>query len=242
MRIHPAIIAQAAATSAVMLRGRFSLGIGTGENLNEHIFGDRWPPTDVRLEMLEEAVEVMRLLWEGGVKDHHGKHYTVENAQLYTLPEEPPPVLISGFGPKAIRLAGRIGDGYCGVKPDPDVVGLFRSSGGGDKPAHTGTKVCYMEDEAAARKTAHRLWSNEQLPGELAQELPTPQHFEQATSLITEEMIAEAMVCGPDPERHVENIKQPAEAGYEEIYVQQVGPEQEAFFRFYEKEVLPGLR
>src|ERR687883_1952326 len=133
IRIHPAIVAQAAATSYVMLEGRFALGVGSGENLNEHILGDRWPPTEVRLEMLEEAVEVMRLLWEGGVKDHHGKHYTVENAQLYTLPEEPPAVLVSGFGPKSIQLAGRIGDGYCGVEPDPDVVRLFRSSGGGDK-------------------------------------------------------------------------------------------------------------
>jgi G6PDH family F420-dependent oxidoreductase len=242
MRTHPAIIAHAAATSAVMLGGRFSLGVGTGENLNEHILGDRWPPTEVRLEMLEEAVEVMRLLWEGGVKDHYGKHYTVENAQLYTLPEEPPPVLVSGFGPKSIQLAGRIGDGYCGVEPDPDVVGLFRSSGGGDKPAHAGTKVCVMEDEAAARKTAHRLWANEQLPGELAQELPTPQHFEQATSLVTEEMVAEAVVCGSDPDRHVENIQQAVEAGYDEVYVQQIGPEQEAFFRFYENDILPQLR
>ena len=128
------------------------------------------------------------------------------------------------------------------MEPDPDIVELFRFSGGGDKPAHTGTKVCFMEDEAAARKTAHWLWANEQLPGELAQELPTPQHFEQATSLVTEEMVAEAVVCGPDPERHVENIRQAAEAGYDEVYVQQIGPEQEAFFRFYEKEVLPGLR
>jgi hypothetical protein len=99
-----------------------------------------------------------------------------------------------------------------------------------------------MEDEAAARKTAHRLWANEQLPGELAQELPTPQHFEQATSLVTEEMVAEAVVCGPDPERHIENIRQAADAGYDEVYVQQIGSEQEGFFRFYEKEVLPGLR
>jgi len=121
-------------------------------------------------------------------------------------------------------------------------VELFRFSGGGDKPAHTGTKVCFMEDEAAARKTAHWLWANEQLPGELAQELPTPQHFEQATSLVTEEMVAEAIVCGPDPEIHLENIRQAAEAGYDEVYVQQIGPEQEAFFRFYKKEILPGLR
>nr|WP_273889284.1 TIGR03557 family F420-dependent LLM class oxidoreductase [Rubrobacter naiadicus] len=107
MRIHPAIIAQAAATSQVMLKGRFSLGVGSGENLNEHILGDRWPPADVRLEMLEEAIEVIRLLWEGGVKDHHGRYYTVENAHLYTLPDEPPKILVSGFGEASAQLAGR---------------------------------------------------------------------------------------------------------------------------------------
>jgi alkanesulfonate monooxygenase SsuD/methylene tetrahydromethanopterin reductase-like flavin-dependent oxidoreductase (luciferase family) len=117
MRIHPAIIAQAAATSAVMLGGRFSLGVGSGENLNEHIFGDRWPPTDVRLEMLEEAIGVMRLLWEGGVKDHHGKHYTVENAQLYTLPEEPPPVLVSGSGRSPSNLRGASATGTAAWSP-----------------------------------------------------------------------------------------------------------------------------
>lgn len=242
IRTHPAIIAQAAATSAVMLEGRFALGVGSGENLNEHIFGDRWPPTDVRLEMLEEAIEVMRLLWEGGTKDYYGKHYTLENARLYTLPEEPPPILISGFGSKATRLAGKIGDGYCGVASEAETVDLFRSSGGGDKPTHAGTKVCWDEDEARARKTAHRLWASDALPGELGQELPTPAHFEQATSLVTEEMVAESFTCGPDPERHLEQIRQFADAGYDEIYVQQIGPEQEGFFRFYEKEILPKLR
>ncbi len=241
MRIHPAIVAQAAATSAVMLEGRFALGVGTGENLNEHILGAPWPPTDVRLEMLEEAIEVMRLLWEGGQKSHHGKHYTVENAQIWTLPEQPPPILVSGFGPKAIQFAGRIGDGYCGVAPDPDLVSLFRSSGG-DKPAHAGMKVCWDEDEAQARKTAHRLWPTDALPGELGQELPTPTHYEQAVSLVTEDMAAESFVCGPDPERHLEAIRQYIEAGYDEVYVQQIGPEQEGFFRFYEREILPELR
>lgn len=242
MRIHPAVIAQAAATSQVMLQGRFSLGVGSGENLNEHILGDRWPPADVRLEMLEEAVEVMRLLWQGGVKDHYGKHYTVENAHLYTLPEEPPPVLVSGFGPKSAELAGRVGDGYCGVEPSAEMISKFRSSGGEGKPTHAGTKVCWDEDESKARSTAHRLWPNEQLPGELAQELPTPRHFEQATSLVTEEMIAEAFPCGPDPELHRQNLRSYFEAGYDEVYVQQIGPEQEQFFRFYEREVLPEFR
>jgi G6PDH family F420-dependent oxidoreductase len=241
MRIHPAIIAQAAATSKVMLEGRFALGVGTGEYLSEHILGDHWPPTDVRLEMLEEAVEVMHLLWEGGQRSHHGKHYTVENARIYTLPEEPPEVLVSGFGPKAIRLAGRIGDGYCGVEPNAELVSLFRSSGGGEKPAHAGMKVCWSEDEAKARETAHRLWATEVLPGELGQELPTPAHFEQATQLVTQEMVAEAFACGPDPDKHLEAIRQYIDAGYDEIYVQQIGSEQEGFFRFYEGEILPRL-
>ncbi len=242
VRIHPAVIAQAAATSAVMLNGRFELGVGSGEALNEHIFGDAWPSADVRLEMLEEAVGVIRLLWEGGVKDHEGKHYRVENARIYTLPDAPPPILVSGFGPKAIRLAGRIGDGYINIAPDAEMLGLFRSSGGGDKPAHGAFKVCYGDDEAEARERAHRIWPNEALPGELAQILPTPAHFEQATRLVTEEMVAEVVPCGPDPEPHRETIRRYADAGYDEVYVQQIGPDQEAFFRFYEKEILPEFR
>ena len=242
IRIHPAVIAQAAATSAAMLPGRFGLGVGSGEALNEHIFGDVWPSTDVRLEMLEEAVEIIRLLWEGGVQDYEGRHYAVENARVYTLPDEPPPILVSGFGPKATQLAGRIGDGYMNVAPDADLLNLFRSSGGGDAPAHGAFKVCYGEDEAERQKTAHRLWANEGLPGELAQVLPTPRHFEQATQLVTEDMISEAIPCGPDPEPHRESIRQYEAAGYDEVYVQQIGGNMEAFFELYGKEILPEFR
>src|SRR6266566_3097685 len=106
IRTHPAIVAQAAATAAAMFGDRFFLGVGSGEALNEHIFGDRWPPADIRLEMLEEAVAVMRKLWEGGQQSHEGKHYRVENARLYTLPDEPVPVMVSGFGTKSAALAG----------------------------------------------------------------------------------------------------------------------------------------
>jgi G6PDH family F420-dependent oxidoreductase len=238
-RVHPAILAQAAATSAVMLDGRFEFGVGSGEALNEHILGDAWPSADVRLEMLEEAIEVMRLLWEGGTRDHDGRYYTVENARIYTLPEEPPPILVSGFGPKATRLAARAGDGYMNVAPDAELLELFRSSGGGDKPAHGAFKVCYGEDEAACRRTAHEKWPNEALPGELAQVLPTPTHFEQATQIVTEEMVAEAIPCGPDPEPHRETIRQYAEAGYDEVYVQQIGGNYEAFFEMCRREILP---
>ncbi len=239
MRIHPAVIAQAAATSAVMLGGRFNLGIGTGEALNEHIFGDAWPSADVRLVMLEESVEVMRLLWEGGVKDYEGRHYVVENARLYTLPDEPPPILVSGFGPKAVRLAAERGDGYVNVGPDAELLELYRSSGGGDRPAHSAFKACYGEDEAECVRTAHRTWPNEGLPGELAQVLPTPAHFEQATQLVTEEMISESMPCGPDPEPHREMIRSFAEAGYDEDYDQQSGPNQKQDFYIYQREILP---
>ncbi|MCW2952678.1 MAG: luciferase-like protein [Conexibacter sp.] len=239
VRIHPAIVAQAAATAAVMLEGRFTLGVGSGEALNEHILGDPWPPADVRLEMLDEAIDVMRELWTGEDVERYGEHYVVENARLYTLPELPPPVYVSGFGPKSISLAARVGDGYCSAVPDAGMVSRFRSEGGGDKPCQAGTKVCWGEDERAARRVAHQLWPTDSLPGELAQVLPTPAHFEQAATLVTEEMVAASIACGNDPERHLAQIRAFADAGYDELYVQQIGPEQEGFFRFYEQQILP---
>jgi G6PDH family F420-dependent oxidoreductase len=236
VRIHPAVIAQAAATSAVMHDGRFKLGVGSGEALNEHILGDRWPEADVRLEMLEEAVEVIRLLWQGGDQSHRGRHYTVENARVYDLPAEPPPIFVSGFGPKAIRLAARIGDGFCTTSPEKDAIDLYRSEGG-TGPVQAGTKVCFMDDEQQAMETVLRLWPNEGLPGELAQVLPTPAHFEQACELVTAEHIASPV--GPDLDRHVESLQQYADAGVDELFVQQIGPEQDAFFTTWAREVLP---
>jgi G6PDH family F420-dependent oxidoreductase len=236
VRIHPAVIAQAAATSGVVHQGRFALGVGSGEALNEHILGDRWPEADVRLEMLEEAVEVIRLLWQGGQQSHRGRHYTVENARVYDLPDEPPPILVSGFGPKAIKLAARIGDGFVTTSPDEEGIGLYRSEGG-KGPVHAGTKVCFMDDADDALETVLCLWPNEGLPGELAQILPTPAHFEQACELVTGEHIVTPV--GPDLERHVESLQQYADAGVDELFVQQIGPEQDAFFTTWADEVLP---
>lgn len=241
VRIHPAVVAQAAATTAALLEGRFRLGVGTGEALNEHVLGDRWPPLDVRLEMLEEAIAVMRELWTGEVVNHHGTHYTVEQARLYTLPEKPVPLYVSAFGPKAVESAGRHGDGYCGVTPDASLVQGFRDAGG-TGPTQGGTKVCWSRDAAAARATVHRLWANQGLPGELSQILPTPQHFMQASSIVTEEMATESVACGDDVEAHVAQLQQYVDAGYDEVYVGQIGPEQDGFFDFYATEVLPRLR
>jgi G6PDH family F420-dependent oxidoreductase len=241
LRIHPAVIAQAAATSQVMPKGRFTFGVGSGEALNEHIFGDPWPEADERLEMLEEAVEILRLLWQGGMQSHRGRHYRVSNARIYTLPETPPPIYVSGFGPKSVDLAARIGDGFCTTSPD-DLIQRFRSNGGGDKPVQAGTKVCYGPDRAEAVKTVRRIWPNERLPGELAQVLPTPAHFEQATEPVTEEMIGEVVPCGPDLDEHLETIREYADAGVDELYIQQIGGGQEAFFDAYEREILPKFR
>jgi G6PDH family F420-dependent oxidoreductase len=239
VRLHPAIVAQAAATSAVLLDGRFTLGVGSGEALNEHILGDAWPSVNVRLEMLEEAVAIIRQLWTGRQVEHSGRHYRVENARLYTLPETPPEIVVSGFGPKSIALAGRIGDGYCHTAPDGEAVERFRAAGGAGKVTQAGTKVCFGDDEAECVRTVHRLWPNEALPGELAQVLPNPAHFEQATELVTEDMIAEAVPCGPDLERHVAALQEYADAGFDELYVQQIGPEQDRFFEVFASEVLP---
>ncbi len=237
VRIHPAVIAQAAATAAVQCKGGFTLGVGSGEALNEHILGDPWPSTSVRLAMLAEAVEVIRALHTGKQTDFDGEYYTVENATIYTLPDgEPPvPIYVSGFGQKSAELAGRIGDGFMSVQPERELVDAFRSAGGGDKPAQAGLKVCYAESESEAVDTAHRLWANEQLPGELAQLLPTPRHFEQASSLVTKDMVASSVPCGNDVDTFVEAINAFTSAGFDEVYLQQIGSDQERFFEFWSK-------
>jgi len=240
VRIHPAIVAQAAATAADLLPGRFFLGVGTGENLNEHVLGDRWPETDVRLEMLEEAVGVIRQLWEGKLTSHHGRHYTVENARIYTLPERLPPIHVAGAGQKASELAGRIGDGFIGTAPDEEALSTFEQAGGKGKPRYGQLTVCWAADEETARKTATEWWPNLAVPGQLGQELPLPSLFEQAATLVREEDM-DVIPLGPDPEQHLASIRQYFDAGYDHVYVHQIGPDQEGFFRFYEREVMPKL-
>jgi G6PDH family F420-dependent oxidoreductase len=240
MRTHPAVIAQAAATSAELLDGRFALGVGTGENLNEHIIGAHWPPTDVRLDMLHEAIEVIRELWTGEITTHHGPHYTVENARIYTLPDDHIPILVSAFGEKALKLAAEVGEGWMTTKPDGEMRQSYRQQGG-TGPTQAGMKVCWAEDESAARKTAHSLWPTSGVSGELSQELPMPAHFEQASELVTEDKVAEAIACGPDPEVHAAAIRKYLDAGFDQIFINQVGSDQAGFFRFYQEELAPLL-
>jgi coenzyme F420-dependent glucose-6-phosphate dehydrogenase len=241
VRIHPAIIAQAAATVAAMLPSRFMLGLGSGENLNEHIFADHWPEADVRQAMLEEAVEVIRLLWQGGQRSHYGCYYTVENARIYTLPEVLPPILIAAAGPKSAELAGQVGDGLVSTSPQKELVQEFERAGGKGKPRYAEMTVCWAEDEKKARKTAFEFWPNVAIKGELSQVLPVPAHFEQAAKMVREEDVAQAIVCGPDAAPYIEDLREYQEAGFTNVFIHQIGPDQQGFFRFCERELLPRL-
>jgi G6PDH family F420-dependent oxidoreductase len=241
MRIHPAIVAQAAATCAVMTEGRFFLGVGTGEELNEHVTGARWPSPEERLAMLEEAIEVMRLLWQGGYQSHHGEHYVVEQARIFTLPAEPPPIAVAASKESATQLAGRLGDALIAVSPDEELVQEFEEAGGKGKPRYGQLHVCYDEDEERAVKTAHEVWPNAAMGGALGQELATTSHYQAVAELVREEDVAESVVCGPDPEKHLEAIREYEQAGFTHVFVHQIGADQEPFFRFYSEQILPEL-
>jgi len=240
-RIHPAILAQAAATAAVQLGGRFALGVGTGEALNEHVLGDPWPSADVRLEMLEEAVELIRQLWTGEVVTVRGEYYDVDTARIYTRPDQPPPIYVSAFGPKALDVAARIGDGFINTSDDADVVREFKEKSGG-KPCQGGVKVAWADTEDEGIDHAHRLWANAGLPGELSQVLPTPQHFEQASQLVTRESTADSIVAGKDIDQHVQQLRSYVDAGYDEVYVANMGPNYLPMIEAYGRDVLPALR
>jgi G6PDH family F420-dependent oxidoreductase len=239
-RTHPAIVAQAAATSASLLNGRFMLGLGSGENLNEHILGQRWPSARVRLEMLEEAIGVIRKLLRGGICSHDGKYFTVESARIYSLPDEPPPILVAAGASRSLALAARAGDGLVSSTLSAERLVHFDEAGGLGKPRFGGPLACWARSEAEARRIACEWWPTSCLSGELHRELPLPRHFEQVASIVTEEDITYA--CGPDPEHHLAAISEWIDAGYDHIVLSQAGPNQEDFLQFAERELLPVLR
>ncbi|MGH7929315.1 MAG: TIGR03557 family F420-dependent LLM class oxidoreductase [Candidatus Binatia bacterium] len=242
MRVSPAIVAQAAATVSSMLPGRFFLGLGSGENLNEHITGRHWPEPKIRLEMLEESVAVIRELWKGEEISHYGKYFTVEKARIYTLPADLPPIYLAASGKSATDLAGKVADGLIAVAPDASQVRRFEELAGAGKPKLAEITVCWAESEEAARKTALKSWPNMMTEGTLSTELARPAHFEMATKNANEEEIGEKMPCGSDPEIFLKAINEYADAGFNYISLHQVGPQQEEFIEFCRDSVLPRLR
>lgn len=240
LRNHPTMVAQAAATCSSITDGRFFLGVGTGEWLNEHVIGGAWPPVDVRREMLAEAVGIMRRLWTGETVDHRGRYFTVDSARVFTEPAAPIEVIWAAAGPESAAAAAEHADGLWSTSPDPDVVGAYRS-GGGTGPVYGQVTVCWASEREDAVKTALQVWPNAGVPGQLSQDLATWVEFEQVGELVTAEMITERIPCGPDPAPVVEQVRAYEDAGFDHIHFHQVGPDQRGFVDFWTSELAPAL-
>ena len=238
IRYRPVILAQATATTAEMMDGRFFFGVGTGENLNEHVTGDRWPPHHVRVDMLGEAVDVIRGLWEGDMYNHDGDHYTVENAKIYTRPESPPPIHVAAGGQEMADAASEFGDGLISTAPDESLVETFDEGGDSDRPHYGQMNACFARSQDEAKEIAYEEWRNGGLKGELGQQLATPKQFDQATQMVDPDELADSMALGRDAGQYVESIEKYRDAGFENVYVHQVNPDAEGFFEFFESDVL----
>lgn len=240
IRMHPAINAQAAATAACLLEGRFTWGVGSGEALNEHILADRWPPADVRLEMLEEAIEVVRGLWAGDSFTHRGKHYTVEDARIFDLPDPLPPIVVSAFGDTAVELAARVGDGLWVTGMPAETIDRYRDKGG-DGPIWSQLSICWDRDRDTAIDRALRIWPNTALTGQLNQDLRTVEHFEQAVEMVDRSDMENAIPCGPDAGPILESIEEAAKLGIDHIYLHQIGDPTQGFIEFWQEEIRPEI-
>ncbi len=240
LRYHPAVVAQSAATLALLSDGRFTVGLGSGENLNEHVVGAGWPPVQVRHEMLAESIEIMRRLWSGGVHSFHGEHLSLESARLYTLPDSPPPVAVAAGGRAAAALAGEWGDALVAVDPSEEILEAYRQAGG-TGPTYGQVALSWAEDEASARQVAWKIWRFA-VPGwKVMAELPGPANFEAATATVRESDVAEKVPCGPDPKPHLAAITAFVDAGFDHVAVVQAGPDQAGFLRFWTEELRPRL-
>lgn len=240
MRIHPAILAQATATTANLLPDRFVWGVGSGEALNEQILGDPWPSAAIRLAMMEEAVDVVRKLWSGESTTFRGEYFCVEDATIFDPPPGPVPIIVSAFGENAAEVAARCGDGLWTTGTGGDIVERFRQEGG-TGPVYAQLTLCWAESEEKAVEIAHRQWPNTGVPGLLSSDLRTPKHFEQAVELVTPEMIAESMSCGPDPDKLLKAVDEAIGGGIDHLYFHQIGDDQEGFLRFWDKELRPAF-
>jgi G6PDH family F420-dependent oxidoreductase len=235
-RIHPAVLAQAAATTSQLCNGRLVWGVGTGEWLNEHIILESWPPAPERAEMLEEAIDLIRRLWTEKSVTHRGKYFEVTDARILDRPETPVPVIVSAFGPNAAELAARAGDGLWLSGPDRKTIDSYRSEGG-TGPIYGQLTICWGKDRDEAIELAHRLWPQTALKGQLAQDLPTIKHFEQAIELVTPEIIEAEVACGPDVEAIVDRASEFVSAGVDHLYFHQIGPDQQGFVGVWKTEI-----
>jgi G6PDH family F420-dependent oxidoreductase len=240
-RYHPAVIAQAAATVALLSGGRFTLGVGSGERLNEHVVGRPFPAVHVRHEMLREALEIIKLLWQGGYQTYEGKHLQLEDAQVFDLPETLPLIPVAAGGPLAARLAAELGDGLFATDPERSLVDAYHEAGGSG-PLYCEVPLAWAPDEDTAAKAAHET-SRWALTGwKVMAELPNPVNFEAASAMVTVEHVKQQFACGPDVARHLENAQKYVDAGFDHLVLQNAGPDPEGFLRFFTDELSTPLR
>lgn len=243
MRYHPAVVAQKAATMGVLSDGRFSLGIGSGENLNEHVIGLGWPARQVRHEMLSEALDIIARLFTGKYVNYRGKHFSVARAKLYDIPDKPPPIYVAGSGPASLRLAAEKGDGLISVEPLRELVQAFDKAAGPGKPKFGQLPISYDSDEDAARERARRLWRWGVAGWKVNAELPDPEAFEACSATVTEDDVCSVVSCGPDVATHVEAVRAYVDAGYTHVALVGVGADKQGeFISWASKELLPALR
>jgi G6PDH family F420-dependent oxidoreductase len=245
LRYHPAVVAQKAATVQILSGNRFRLGLGAGENLNEHVVGQGWPAVGRRHEMLSEAVEVISALFDTreGRVNYRGRHYEVEQAQLWDLPSERVPIGIAVSGESSCRLAGEKADVMVAVEPKSELVEMFHGAGGQGKPKVGQVPLAYDPDRDAAVTRAHEQFRWFGLGWKVNADLPNPESFDGATQFVTPDDVAGALGCGPDVDEHVEKIKPFIDAGFDEVALVQIGSEhQDAFIAWAEDELLPALR
>lgn len=241
-RYHPAVVAQKAATLQLLSEGRFTLGLGAGENLNEHVVGN-WPPVNVRHEMFTEAIEIIRALWAGGYVNHHGRHYSVDSARIWDLPDTLPPIGVAVSGPQSCELAGRLGDVMIAVEPEERYGEMFDAAGGTGKPRIGQVPICWDADADRAKERAHQQFRWFAGGWKVNAELPGPAAFAAASQYVRPEDVAEQIPCGPDVEAHVKAVKTFVDAGYTHVAVVQVGGDtQQEFIAWAEEELLPALR
>jgi G6PDH family F420-dependent oxidoreductase len=242
IRYHPVIVAQKAATMGILAPGRFRLGLGTGESLNEHVVGMGFPSHDVRQDMLDEAVTIIRKLWEGDYTTFHGEHYDVERAKIFDLPDQLPPIGIAAGGPQAAELAAQSGEFLITTTPDPEIISTYKKAGGAGKAIVGQMSVCWGTDEKAARKLAREMNGWTIAGWKVQTELVEPRSFQEIAEVATEEMVAKTVPCGPDLDKIVESVKKYADAGFTEVAITQIGPDQAGFCQIFEKELAAKLR
>ncbi|MFE6401024.1 TIGR03557 family F420-dependent LLM class oxidoreductase [Streptomyces alboflavus] len=242
VRYHPAIIAQAAATLALMSDNRFVLGVGSGERLNEHVVGPGFPETvPPRHDMLREALEIIRLLWQGGYRSYEGKHLQLRDARVFDLPDEPPLIAVAASGPPSARLAAELGDGLFATEAKADITRHYREAGGAG-PRYAEVPMAWAPDEHTAAKAALET-SRWALTGwKVMSELPNPVNFEAATATVREEDVREKFACGTDPERFLAAAQPFVDAGFDHLVMQNAGPDPDGFIDFYQRELDTRIR